>query len=109
SILVDSHVTPTKHGRMPKPYSSPCFIANCFNVGYLKMEVKVTPTKHGRMPKPYSSPCFIANCFNVGYLKMEVKVKDIKEKDKIRAKTRQNQEQTGSVEKTKVKPDKVKY
>nr|GEY48161.1 hypothetical protein [Tanacetum cinerariifolium] len=35
-------------------------------------------------------------------------VKDIKEKDKIRAKTRQNQEQTGSIEKSKVKPDKVK-
>nr|GFA52122.1 hypothetical protein [Tanacetum cinerariifolium] len=39
-ILTDSHVTPTKHGRMTKPYSSPRFIANCFNVGYLKMEVK---------------------------------------------------------------------
>nr|GEZ63561.1 hypothetical protein [Tanacetum cinerariifolium] len=35
-------------------------------------------------------------------------VKDIKEKDKIIAKTGQNQEQTGSVEKSKVKPDKVK-
>ncbi|GKD80257.1 hypothetical protein Tco_1342878, partial [Tanacetum coccineum] len=41
SILMDSKVTPTKHGRMTKPYSSPRFIANCFNVGYLKMEVKV--------------------------------------------------------------------
>nr|GEZ83657.1 putative reverse transcriptase domain-containing protein [Tanacetum cinerariifolium] len=37
-----------------------------------------------------------------------IKVKDIKEKDKIRAKTGQNQEQTGSVEKSNVKPDKVK-
>nr|GEX33226.1 hypothetical protein [Tanacetum cinerariifolium] len=35
-------------------------------------------------------------------------VKDIKEKDKIRAKTGQNQEQTGSMEKSKVKPDKDK-
>nr|GEY86181.1 hypothetical protein [Tanacetum cinerariifolium] len=35
-------------------------------------------------------------------------VKDIKENDKIEAKTGQNQEQTGSVEKSKVKPDKVK-
>nr|GEV67764.1 hypothetical protein [Tanacetum cinerariifolium] len=35
----------------------------------------------------------------------EHKVKDIKEKDKIRAKTGQNQEQTGSVEKSKVKPE----
>ncbi|GJX55866.1 hypothetical protein Tco_0285763 [Tanacetum coccineum] len=41
SILMDSKVTPTKHGRMTKPYSSPRFIANCFNAGYLKMEVKV--------------------------------------------------------------------
>nr|GEY66877.1 hypothetical protein [Tanacetum cinerariifolium] len=39
-ILTDSKVTPTKHRRMTKPYSSPCFIANCFNAGYLKMEVK---------------------------------------------------------------------
>nr|GEV99946.1 hypothetical protein [Tanacetum cinerariifolium] len=35
-------------------------------------------------------------------------VKDNKEKHKIRAKTGQNQEQTGSVKKSKVKPDKVK-
>nr|GEW71663.1 putative reverse transcriptase domain-containing protein [Tanacetum cinerariifolium] len=41
SILTDSQVTPTKHGRMTKPYSSPRFIANCFNEGYLKMEVKI--------------------------------------------------------------------
>ncbi|GKA17579.1 retrovirus-related pol polyprotein from transposon TNT 1-94 [Tanacetum coccineum] len=41
SILTDSKVTPTKHGRITKPYSSPRFIANCFNTGYLKMEVKV--------------------------------------------------------------------
>ncbi|GKA26239.1 hypothetical protein Tco_0712348 [Tanacetum coccineum] len=41
SILTDSKVTPTNHGRMAKPYSFPCFIANYFNAGYLKMEVKV--------------------------------------------------------------------
>ncbi|GJZ41795.1 hypothetical protein Tco_0588681 [Tanacetum coccineum] len=41
SILMDSKVTPTKHGRMTKPYSSPRFIANYFNTGYIKMEVKV--------------------------------------------------------------------
>nr|GEU64030.1 reverse transcriptase domain-containing protein [Tanacetum cinerariifolium] len=35
-------------------------------------------------------------------------VKDIKEKDKIRAKTIQNQEQMGSVEKSRVKPGKVR-
>ncbi|GJU29545.1 ribonuclease H-like domain-containing protein [Tanacetum coccineum] len=29
SILMDSKVTPTKHRRMTKPYSSPRFIANC--------------------------------------------------------------------------------
>nr|GEY28334.1 hypothetical protein [Tanacetum cinerariifolium] len=40
SILTDSQVTPTNHGRMTKSYSSPRFIANCFNAGYLKMEVK---------------------------------------------------------------------
>nr|GEV69163.1 hypothetical protein [Tanacetum cinerariifolium] len=40
SILTDSQVTPTKHGRMAKPYSSHRFIANCFNAGHLKMEVK---------------------------------------------------------------------
>ncbi|GJR62809.1 hypothetical protein Tco_1504971 [Tanacetum coccineum] len=39
SILTDSKVTLTKHGRMTKPYSSLRFIANCFNAGYLKMEV----------------------------------------------------------------------
>ncbi|GJV95352.1 hypothetical protein Tco_1546929 [Tanacetum coccineum] len=41
SILMDSKVTPTNHRRMTNPYSSPIFIANCFNVGHLKMEVKV--------------------------------------------------------------------
>ncbi|GJV09409.1 hypothetical protein Tco_1347065 [Tanacetum coccineum] len=30
SILMDSKVTPTKHGRITKPYSSPIFIANYF-------------------------------------------------------------------------------
>ncbi|GJW88623.1 retrovirus-related pol polyprotein from transposon TNT 1-94, partial [Tanacetum coccineum] len=40
SILTDSKVTPTKHRRITKPYSSSLFIANCFNAGYLKMEVK---------------------------------------------------------------------
>nr|GFA46696.1 hypothetical protein [Tanacetum cinerariifolium] len=41
SILTDLQVTPTKPGRMTKPYSSHRFIANCFNAGNLKMEVKV--------------------------------------------------------------------
>ncbi|GKC84496.1 hypothetical protein Tco_1140213 [Tanacetum coccineum] len=41
SILTDSRVTLTNHRRITKPYSSPRFIANCFNAGYLKMEVKV--------------------------------------------------------------------
>nr|GEW07467.1 reverse transcriptase domain-containing protein [Tanacetum cinerariifolium] len=40
SILTDLHVTPTKLGRMTKPYSSHRFIGNCFNAGNLKMEVK---------------------------------------------------------------------
>nr|GEW53607.1 hypothetical protein [Tanacetum cinerariifolium] len=88
---------------MTKPYSSHRFIANCFNAGNFKMEVKisltyaenhvkeillklnlsdhmsiltdlqVTPTNPGRMTKPYSSHRFIANCFNAGNFKMEVK------------------------------------
>nr|GEY62028.1 putative reverse transcriptase domain-containing protein [Tanacetum cinerariifolium] len=41
SILTDLQVTSTRHGRMTKPYSSPCFIANCFNARYLKMKVKM--------------------------------------------------------------------
>nr|GEX90874.1 hypothetical protein [Tanacetum cinerariifolium] len=40
SILTDLQVTPTKPGRMTKPNSSHNFIANCFNVGNIKMEVK---------------------------------------------------------------------
>nr|GEX31620.1 reverse transcriptase domain-containing protein [Tanacetum cinerariifolium] len=40
SILTDLQVTPTKPGRMTKPYSSHRFIANCLNAGNLKMEVK---------------------------------------------------------------------
>nr|GEZ94676.1 hypothetical protein [Tanacetum cinerariifolium] len=40
SILTDFPVTPTKPGRMTRPYSSHRFIANCFNAGNLKMEVK---------------------------------------------------------------------
>ncbi|GJR05541.1 hypothetical protein Tco_0528525 [Tanacetum coccineum] len=32
SILTDLKVTPTKPGRMTKPYSSPRFIANCFAI-----------------------------------------------------------------------------
>nr|GEU62538.1 hypothetical protein [Tanacetum cinerariifolium] len=41
SILTDLLVTPTKPGRMTKPYSSHRFIANCFTARNLKMEVKV--------------------------------------------------------------------
>nr|GEW99535.1 reverse transcriptase domain-containing protein [Tanacetum cinerariifolium] len=40
SILTDLQVPLTKHGRMTKLYSSYSFIANRFNAGYLKMEVK---------------------------------------------------------------------
>nr|GEV95954.1 hypothetical protein [Tanacetum cinerariifolium] len=40
SILTDLQATPTKPGRMTKPYSSHRFIANYFNAGNLKMEVK---------------------------------------------------------------------
>nr|GEV02361.1 hypothetical protein [Tanacetum cinerariifolium] len=41
SVLMDSQVTPTKPGRITKPYSSHRFIANYFNTRRLKMEVKV--------------------------------------------------------------------
>nr|GEW43415.1 hypothetical protein [Tanacetum cinerariifolium] len=41
SILTDLQVTPTKHKRMTNPFLSSRFIANCFNAGYLKMDVKV--------------------------------------------------------------------
>nr|GEY82457.1 hypothetical protein [Tanacetum cinerariifolium] len=41
SILTDLQVTPTKPRRMKNPYSSHRFIANYFNAGNLKMEVKV--------------------------------------------------------------------
>nr|GFA94884.1 hypothetical protein [Tanacetum cinerariifolium] len=40
SILTELQVTPTKPGRMTKPYSSHRFIDNCFNAGNFKMEVK---------------------------------------------------------------------
>nr|GEX97146.1 hypothetical protein [Tanacetum cinerariifolium] len=40
SILTDLQVTPTKPGRMTKPYSCHRFIANCLNAGNVKMEVK---------------------------------------------------------------------
>nr|GEY96715.1 hypothetical protein [Tanacetum cinerariifolium] len=40
SILTDLQVTPTKPRRMTKPYSAQRFIANYFNAGNLKMEVK---------------------------------------------------------------------
>nr|GEU61722.1 hypothetical protein [Tanacetum cinerariifolium] len=45
SILMDWQVTPTKRGQMTKPYSSSRFIANCFNVGYLKMERRSVKVK----------------------------------------------------------------
>nr|GEU29832.1 hypothetical protein [Tanacetum cinerariifolium] len=46
SILTDLQVTPTKPGRMTKSYSSHRFIANYFNAGNIKMEVK----KYGHIP-----------------------------------------------------------
>nr|GEU55480.1 retrovirus-related Pol polyprotein from transposon TNT 1-94 [Tanacetum cinerariifolium] len=46
SILTDSKVTLTKHGRMTKPCSFLHFIANYFNAGYLKMEVKVPDSNY---------------------------------------------------------------
>nr|GEV46209.1 hypothetical protein [Tanacetum cinerariifolium] len=54
SILADSNVTPTKHGPMIKPYSSPRFIANCFNAGYLKIEVKVPDSSCLKDSQPHA-------------------------------------------------------
>nr|GEX19176.1 hypothetical protein [Tanacetum cinerariifolium] len=48
SILTDLMVTLTKNERMTKPYSSPCFIAICFNARYLKMEVRVPDSSYLR-------------------------------------------------------------
>ncbi|GJZ60002.1 hypothetical protein Tco_0615818 [Tanacetum coccineum] len=55
SILMDLKVTPTKHGQMAKPYSSPHYIANCFNVGYLKMEEKLKNFKKDATLKLFKS------------------------------------------------------
>nr|GEV98266.1 hypothetical protein [Tanacetum cinerariifolium] len=48
------------------------------------------------------------NVKHENFAKSLIQGKDIKEKDKIRAKNGQNQEQTKSVEKSKVKPDEIK-
>nr|GEZ24345.1 putative reverse transcriptase domain-containing protein [Tanacetum cinerariifolium] len=48
SILTDLQVTPTKPGRMTKPYSSHRFIANGFNVGNLKIEDAPFEALYGR-------------------------------------------------------------
>nr|GEV86734.1 zf-CCHC domain-containing protein/DUF4219 domain-containing protein/UBN2 domain-containing protein [Tanacetum cinerariifolium] len=58
SILTDLQVTPTKPGRMTKPYSSHRFIANCFNAGNLKIEVKV-PGQPVKRPPLFESDSFI--------------------------------------------------
>ncbi|GKD33502.1 hypothetical protein Tco_1249011 [Tanacetum coccineum] len=55
SILTDSKVTPTKHGRITKLYSSPRFIANCFNARYLKMAVKLKNFKKDATLKLFKS------------------------------------------------------
>nr|GEW93611.1 hypothetical protein [Tanacetum cinerariifolium] len=50
-------VTPTKPGRMPKPYLSHRFIANCFNAGHLKMEVKDDDARNDvKGMTPWQSP-----------------------------------------------------
>nr|GEV04616.1 hypothetical protein [Tanacetum cinerariifolium] len=81
--LMVGYSNQTKPGRMTKPYLSHRFIANCFNAGNIKMEVKVTPTKPGRMTKRYSSHRFITNCLNAGNIKMEVKVDSFRKRQRI--------------------------
>ncbi|GKB70792.1 hypothetical protein Tco_0932204 [Tanacetum coccineum] len=68
SILTDSKVTPTKHGRMTKPYSSPCFIANCSIWGICKdsdgdsrakgviVDDAAAPSAGVSRPRPSSGP-----------------------------------------------------
>nr|GEW28660.1 probable serine/threonine-protein kinase At4g35230 [Tanacetum cinerariifolium] len=56
SILTDLQVTPTKPGRMTKPYSSYRFIANCFNAGNSKMKVKVPSYQMLGIPKHEEAP-----------------------------------------------------
>ncbi|GJY41039.1 hypothetical protein Tco_0428309, partial [Tanacetum coccineum] len=58
SILTDSKVTLTNHGRMTKPYLSPRFIANCFNARYLKMVVKRQSVKVKEIQKRCISKAF---------------------------------------------------
>ncbi|GKA98883.1 hypothetical protein Tco_0826820 [Tanacetum coccineum] len=50
SILTDSKVTLTTLGRMTKPYSSPRFITNCLNAGYVKLGVKVPDSSGHKNP-----------------------------------------------------------
>nr|GFA04535.1 hypothetical protein [Tanacetum cinerariifolium] len=64
SILTDLQVTPTKPGRMTKPYSSHRFIANCFNAGNLKMDVKVK--KYSKKDKIGSKPDKNGKCGEAG-------------------------------------------
>nr|GEW61547.1 reverse transcriptase domain-containing protein [Tanacetum cinerariifolium] len=72
SILTDLQVTQTKHGRMTNLYLSHRFIANCFNAGNIKMEVKssylpnfasvlphIDNAAKGDDPKGWSACCLI--------------------------------------------------
>nr|GEX00252.1 hypothetical protein [Tanacetum cinerariifolium] len=61
SILTDSQVTPTKHERMTKPYSSYRFSTNGFNAGHLKMEVKFGG--YAAAPAPQPQPGYAPNHF----------------------------------------------
>nr|GEU78352.1 putative Gag-polypeptide of LTR copia-type [Tanacetum cinerariifolium] len=72
----------------------------------VKMMGDISEQKYSRNLKTHAEgicpPVFISSASLGNH------VKDNKEKDKIRAKIGQNQEQTGSVEKSRIEPDKVK-
>nr|GEW53675.1 reverse transcriptase domain-containing protein [Tanacetum cinerariifolium] len=86
SILMDLQVTPTKPGRMTKPYSSHHFIANCFNAGNIKMEVKIA-----FLEKPLESDGFeqIVDFLNANQIKyfMSTQCRILEELARMSAKT----------------------
>nr|GEX16114.1 hypothetical protein [Tanacetum cinerariifolium] len=92
------------------------FLAYVAHKGFTvyQMDVKTAWFIEGRRQAPRAwydelSTFLLQNGFSTRRFDDDILVvKDNKEKDKIRAKTKQNQEQIGSVEKSRVKPEKVK-
>ncbi|GJW31893.1 hypothetical protein Tco_0051925 [Tanacetum coccineum] len=76
SILTNLKVTPTKPGRMTKPYSSLRFIANCFITGNLKMVMKITMSNTSSRNKLNPEVNDHYNIFTRGSQEYELKTKD---------------------------------